>query len=131
MPLLTGIITENVTLQVEEERTTKDATTGRNVPGFATILATGVSAFLGLPAGGRAEDFLSAHETTTARLVSSSPYVGRSDVRFKVTAVTDAGLAVLLNVYFRVVSSVDFPQGSLGIIPVRYEAQVSVFAVPT
>lgn len=129
MPLITGLIRENVTLTVEEERTAQDSTTGRNAPSWLSI-ATGVSAFLGLPSGVRAQDFASAHERTRARLVSSSPYVGRSDVRFKVTAVTDAGLSPLLNVYLRVESSADFPAGSLGIVPVRYEAQVSVLATP-
>ena len=129
MLLIQGLIQENATLSVEEERTAQDAS-GGSAPTWSGV-ATGVSAFFGNPSAAIPPDFHSTNERATAVLVSSSSYVGRSDVRFKITATTATGLSGLVNTYWTVTSAVAFPAGSLGLVPDRYEAKVSRYVVPS
>ena len=132
MPLITGLITENLTVTAEAEATGQDAA-GGSTPVW-TAVATGLSVFFGNPRGGRPGDFHGDNARDRATFASSSPVIGRTDVRFHVTAASDPSLADLVGTYWRASapdSPVDFPAGSLGIVPARYEAEVSRFVVPS
>ena len=124
--ILTGLVTANGTVRVEEPTVTQDANGGTQ-KAWATV-ATGVAVLISQVHAKRDGRFHGENNTLSGTITSASAHLGRTDTRLYFETAAIPGVS---GVYAKVTSVDPHPAGRGGLVGERYSCRWESVQVPS